>query len=139
MMKIMRIFLPAVGIMGIAAAATSAAGPQAGPVMPDPVKAVFRKACVDCHKGEYAPRGLDLEASKLPGSILDVPSREQPDLKLVNTADPEMSYLLKKVRGAPDISGKRMPLPPKPALSQADLNLLESWISGLKAGVAASE
>ena len=133
-MKMMRTLLTVIGIAAMSSAAAAAAGFQNGPGMPDPVRAVFRKACVDCHKGKYPPQGLSLEASSLPAAILDVPSREQPDLKLVNTGDPAASYLLKKVKGAPDISGKRMPLSPKPALSAEDLALLEAWIMGLKTG-----
>ena len=101
--------------------------------MPDEVKAVFHKNCAVCHKGKFPPRNLNLEPGSLPASIVDVPSVEQADLKLVDTAAPESSYLLKKIRGAEGISGKRMPPPTRPALTEDDLAVLESWIMGFKA------
>ncbi len=101
--------------------------------MPDEVKAVFYKNCTVCHKGKFPPRNLNLEPGSLPASIVDVPSAEQADLKLVDTAAPESSYLLKKIRGTEGISGKRMPPPTRPALTEDDLAVLESWIMGFKA------
>ncbi len=101
--------------------------------MADEVKAVFQKNCAVCHKGKFPPRNLNLEPGSLPASVVDVPSTEQADLRLVDTAAPESSYLLKKIRGAEGISGKRMPPPSRPAPTADELAVIESWIMGLKA------
>ncbi|HEX2694411.1 MAG TPA: DUF5777 family beta-barrel protein, partial [Acidobacteriota bacterium] len=101
--------------------------------VPGEVKAVFQKNCAVCHKGKHPPKKLDLEPGRLPASVVDVPSTEQADLRLIDTAAPESSYLLKKILGAEGISGKRMPPPSKPALAQDELAVLENWIMGLKA------
>jgi mono/diheme cytochrome c family protein len=116
----------------VAGMAVSAAGGQSAVVMPDEIKAVIQKNCAVCHKGKHPPRKLNLESSGLPASIVDMPSAEQPGLKLIDSESPGSSYLLMKVRGAEGISGKRMPPPVKPALTPEEMALLENWILGLK-------
>jgi hypothetical protein len=106
--------------------------------MPDAVKAVFKKNCAVCHKGIFAPRNLHLDPESLPASVVDVPSVEQPDLKRVDSAAPESSYLLKKIRGAEGISGRRMPPQGRPALTPDELAILENWILGLTTPGASS-
>jgi hypothetical protein len=93
--------------------------------------AVFAKHCLDCHKGKFPPQGLSWEAKKIEAAI-DRPSREMPALKIIDTAAPESSYVLKKVRGEAGIKGARMP--PSRALDPAAIKVLEDWIQGLKKG-----
>jgi mono/diheme cytochrome c family protein len=132
-MKMTRMGLPGIAIAAFVAGITvPVAGGRSAAAVPDEVNAVFQKNCAVCHKGKYPPRKLNLEAASLPASIMDVPSAEQAGLKLIDPASPESSYLLKKIRGAEGISGKRMPPPVRPALSAEDLAILENWILGLK-------
>jgi hypothetical protein len=84
---------------------------------------------------------LRLERDRFPASVLDVPSTELPGLKLVDTKDPEKSYLLAKIKGEPGvvlllagvngIVGGRMPLNRAP-LSAKQIQEVEAWISSLK-------
>jgi len=97
--------------------------------LPADVASVFAKHCVDCHKGQFAPRGLSWEAAKIEAAF-DVPSREVPGLKIIDTAAPESSYVLKKVRGETGIKGKRMP--PGKALAPETIKVLEDWMLSLK-------
>ena len=113
-------------LLGTALAQT---GSQAGTVIPADVQAVFKNHCVRCHTGPRPPKGLSL----IPGrsaAILDAPSAEVPSLRIVNTEDPETSYMLKKVRRRDDITGR--PMPPGKALPAEKLQVLETWILGLK-------
>jgi mono/diheme cytochrome c family protein len=132
-MRTMKMFLLGAGIAGlVAGAAALAAGGQTSPAVPDEVKALFKGHCVGCHKGVFAPRGMKLGADALPGSVLNVASKEKPDLKRIAPGSPETSYLLMKVRGAEGISGKRMPPPPKTPLTSDEIALLEKWVAGLE-------
>jgi hypothetical protein len=121
-------------ILGPIALGSRLGASKMGPAMPDGVKAVFKERCAVCHKGKYPPKQLNLEPEGLPASLLDAPSREQPALKLVDTASPEASYLLKKIKGGEGITGKIMPPPGKTALTGDEIALIESWIMGLKEG-----
>jgi mono/diheme cytochrome c family protein len=108
-----------------------AVAPQGGKpagVPPDVLK-VVKNHCVRCHTGSKPPRGLSLNADRV-GSLVGAPSAEAPTLLLVNPDDPEASYLLRKVRGAEGIGGKRMPLGGH--LSPEELKVLEGWVAGLK-------
>jgi hypothetical protein len=84
-----------------------------------------------CHQGRFPPMNLNLETDKFRDSLIDVPSQELPHLKLIDTEDPEKSYLLMKIRGDKAISGKLMPLN-SPPLQVEQIEDLESWIRGLK-------
>jgi mono/diheme cytochrome c family protein len=132
-MRTMKMFLSGAGIAAlVAGAAVLAAGGPTAPAVPDEVIAVFNGHCVGCHNGVFAPKGLKLDPDALPGSVLNVVSKEKPDLKRVAPASPETSYLLMKVLGAEGISGKRMPPPPKTPLTSDELAVLENWIMGLE-------
>ncbi len=106
-----------------------AAAAQAQTKVPGEVVSFFAKKCVDCHKGKFPPRGLSWEAKKIAAAI-GAPSREVPELKIIDTAAPESSYVLKKVRGEKGIKGTRMP--PSRALSADEIKALEDWILSLK-------
>ena len=122
-------------ILGPMALGTLLGASQTGPGLPDSVKTVFMERCAVCHKGKYPPKLLNLEPERLPASLLDAPSREQPSLKLVDTTSPEASYLLKKIKGSEGITGNRMPPPGKTALIGEEIALIENWIMGLKEDV----
>ena len=132
-MRTMKMFLWSAGIGALlAGAAALAAGGQTAPAVPDEVKALFQGHCAVCHKGVFAPKGLKLGPDALPGSVLNVASKEKPDLKRVASGSPETSYLMMKVRGAEGISGTRMPPPRKTPLTADEIALLENWIQGLE-------
>jgi hypothetical protein len=115
-----------VGLVLLAIAAIAA---WAQVKVPGEVVSVFAKNCLDCHKGKFPPRGLSWEAKKIEAAI-DAPSREVPALKIIDTAAPESSYVLMKVRGEKGIQGTRMP--PTKALDPASIKVLEDWILSLK-------
>jgi cytochrome c551/c552 len=104
-------------------------GVRAQYAVPGDVVSVFQKNCVSCHKGKMPPRGLSLEAARIAEAI-DRASNETPELKIIDSASPEASYVLKKIRRGSDIKGK--PMPPLKALEADDLKVLETWILGLK-------
>jgi hypothetical protein len=123
--------LLAIAMLGIAGVGTalSQAGSQSGKDIPADVLTVFKKHCIRCHTGPMPPKGLKF----IPGKILaaiDAPSVEVPALKIIDTNIPEASYLLKKVRGESDITGKSMP--PGKVLTAEDIKILADWIAGLK-------
>ena len=97
--------------------------------VPDGVKTLAQQRCAGCHKGVFAPKGLKLDPAHI-AAILDKPSQEVPTLKIIDTKDPGASYLLKKVRRESDIKGK--PMPPPKALTAEELQIIETWIAGLK-------
>lgn len=101
-------------------------------VVPDEIKAVLQAKCAVCHKGVFAPKELKLGPEALPKSVLDVPSKEKPALKLVDPETPDASYLLHKIKGMEGIAGKTMPPPGKSALTAEEIALIEAWIAGLK-------
>ncbi len=132
-MRTIKVFLAGIGIAAlIAEAAALAAGGQASPVVPDEIKALFKDHCAGCHKGVFAPKGLKLGPDALPGSVVNVASKEKPDLKLIAPASPDTSYLLMKVRGAEGIAGQRMPKPKKTPLTEDEIALLVKWVAGLE-------
>ncbi|MHB8095008.1 MAG: hypothetical protein ACYDH0_08710 [Candidatus Aminicenantales bacterium] len=101
-------------------------------VVPDGIKAVLQAKCAVCHKGVFAPKQLKLGADAIPASVLNVSSKEKPAFKLIDPETPDASYLLHKIKGADDISGKPMPPPGKPALTAEEIALIEGWITSLK-------
>jgi hypothetical protein len=111
--------------------ALSLSAQEVVPAVPAPVAKIFKANCLDCHSGASPSAGLHLDAGRLPASILDKPSMENPNLKIADSAAPAKSYLLMKVRGGEGISGSRMPLRSR-KLSEADIQVLAEWLSGLK-------
>ncbi len=102
---------------------------QTGKDVPANVIEIFKKNCIGCHTGQRPPKGLSLIPSKVADAI-NAPSTEKPALKLIDTANPEASYLLKKILGASDITGSRMPRGKH--MAEADIETLKAWILGLK-------
>jgi mono/diheme cytochrome c family protein len=115
-------------LAGLGAALPSATARPSVSV-PANVAAVLEKRCVECHEGREAAMGLSLDPEKISEAI-DAPSREIPSLKIIDTADPESSYLLKKILGSRDINGSKMPRLRR--MSREDVEVLKAWILGLK-------
>lgn len=119
----------AVALAGLGTALAQAKA-QTGKDIPANVIEIFKKNCTGCHTGERPPKGLSLIPSKV-ANVINAPSTEKPALKLIDTADPEASYILKKITGASDITGNRMPRGKRP-LAQADIDAIKAWIVSLK-------
>jgi hypothetical protein len=89
---------------------------------------VFTPICSPCHSGAGAPRGLMLDAAHSYNLIVGIPSVEQPSLDRVKSGDPDNSYLVRKIEGAPGISGGQMPLGETP-LPQSTIDAIRQWIT----------
>jgi hypothetical protein len=91
--------------------------PGGGPPSPDAtftrVQAeVFSVSCAlaGCHSGTAPTAGMNLSAGVSYGNIVGVTSTERGDLHRIEPGDPDRSYMVKKIRGDPDIVGSQMPL-----------------------------
>jgi hypothetical protein len=86
--------------------------------------------CGGCHGGSAPQAGLNLKDGDVYSRLMQ-PSAQNPDLKLVESAQPDLSYLWLKVNGDPSIVGAPMPLDPLNGtrrLTTQELADLKSWI-----------
>ncbi|WP_281557635.1 cytochrome P460 family protein [Thalassomonas sp. RHCl1] len=90
---------------------------------------IFTARCIACHIGAQAPQGLDLSEGNAYGNIVGVASNQQPTLNLIEPDEPELSYLVKKIRGDEDISGGQMPLSGPPFLDDSQIQLVIDWVN----------
>jgi hypothetical protein len=133
--------LGVLGLLGVLAAACG--GTVRSPTEPSPAdpgakastfaqiqSGIFTPSCAKsgCHSSAAVSGGLVLAAGQSYGQIVGRPAPEQPQLDLVRPGNAEASYLLKKVRGDPDISGGHMPLDGPPFLSPSQIAGLATWI-----------
>ena len=97
------------------------------------VARIFKKSCSvsGCHSGKYPPLNLSLEEDKYFNILVNTASQERKELKLVDTVNPEKSYLLMKIKGNKDIVGNRMPAN-SPPLEEEEISTIEGWILSLK-------
>lgn len=89
---------------------------------------VFTPICTRCHSGASAPEGLQLDADHSYALLVGVPSTEMPSLDRVKPGDPDDSYLVQKLEGAPGIVGVQMPFG-GPYLPQSTIDVIRQWIS----------
>jgi mono/diheme cytochrome c family protein len=124
----------------LALAGAGAAFPaQTGsPAVPAPIRKIFRTHCTECHSGASPSAGMSLDPAGLPAAILDKPSTGKPEYKIADSAAPERSYLLMKIRGAAGIAGSRMPLRAN-KLKDEDIQALADWLAALKPQPGAGE
>ena len=80
-----------------------------------------------CHSADSAQAGLVLVAGQSFANLVNVASTQVGSLNRVTPNDPEASYLVKKLRGDPDIEGDRMPRG-GPFLSPAEIDRFIRWI-----------
>ena len=90
-----------------------------------------RLACTQCHSniGRTPSSGLSLLEGQSFQSLVAQPSRGKSGATLVVPGDPENSYIIKKLEGAADIAGVRMPRGNGPFLSAGQISIIRRWIA----------
>jgi hypothetical protein len=89
-----------------------------------------RAACTQCHiSGSALSAGLILTQDVAYDHLVNAPSRFKPGAIFVIPGDPESSYLVQKLEGAPGIVGLRMPRTAGPYLMDGQMTILKRWIS----------
>lgn len=88
-----------------------------------------RNSCVSCHTtvGRTPPQGLNLAGDSF-AALVNVPSRQRPNLMLVAPGDPENSYLIHKLEGRSGIVGTQMPRNGPPFLTAGQILVVKRWI-----------
>ncbi len=89
---------------------------------------VFTPICARCHSGASAPEGLQLDAAHSYALLVGVPSTEVPSLDRVDPGNPDNSYIVLKLEGAPAIAGVQMPFG-GPYLPQSTIAVIRQWIT----------
>lgn len=91
---------------------------------------VFTPTCAKagCHDTASASAGLVLAAGRSYGDLVGRPSTQNGGLQRVAPGNPEASYLLKKLRGDPSITGGRMPLDGPPYLTPEQIEGIAGWV-----------
>ena len=94
------------------------------------VAELFGRSCarVGCHASPIPQQGLDLSADLFYANTVDEPSQEMPELKRVHPGQPEISYLMMKVRGDDGIKGVQMPLIGD-KLTEEEVSTVAAWIT----------
>jgi hypothetical protein len=88
-----------------------------------------RKPCTDCHTslGRNPAGGLDLTPNVADQQLINVAVRGKPGAIRVIPGDPDNSYLIQKLEGAPSIVGSRMPIN-GPYLTDGQIKIIRRWI-----------
>jgi hypothetical protein len=89
-----------------------------------------RQACTDCHSdvGRNASGGLVLLGGRAHAALVNQVSTAKPGAIRVVPGDPDNSYIIKKLEGAPDIVGVRMPRGNGPFLTDGQILVIRRWI-----------
>jgi hypothetical protein len=111
--------------------------PAAAPTYAANIQPLYDKACAvaGCHVGVPPAQFLDLSAGKSYKQTINRKSTEIRSFVLVKPGDADVSYLFKKIRGDPDISGVLMPqgCPGAPlrgaaCLNNDEIDAIRTWI-----------
>lgn len=91
---------------------------------------IFTPNCAKagCHAASAASGGLVLEAGRSYSEIVNRPAVGNSSLDLIEPGNPERSYLIKKLRGDPDITGAPMPLDNPGSLTQEQIEGIIGWV-----------
>ena len=90
---------------------------------------IFTPICSQCHAGSNAPQGLRLDSEDNSyNHLVNQASQEVPQLLRVDPGNPDDSYIVRKIEGAPGIVGGQMPLG-GPPLQAEQIQMLRDWIS----------
>jgi len=92
---------------------------------------IFDPGCVSCHTdvGRTPSGGTNLKAGASFAALVNVPSTGKPGAIRVIPGNPNDSYLVQKLEGAPGIVGTRMPRTGPPHLSDAQVKMIRDWIA----------
>jgi hypothetical protein len=90
-----------------------------------------RVACIGCHTstGRTPAGGLDLTHAVAYEQLINRASRGKPTAVRVVPGNPDASYVVQKVEGAPGIVGLRMPFSGEPFLTSGQILILRRWIA----------
>jgi hypothetical protein len=105
--------------------------PPAAPKLSDLQTEIFTPMCSGCHSGGGAslPSSMDLSsASATFAAWVNVASVQQSSVLRVKPNDADNSYVIRKLEGAPGITGQRMPRG-GPFLDQATIDKVKAWIN----------
>ncbi|HKQ84403.1 MAG TPA: CHRD domain-containing protein [Steroidobacteraceae bacterium] len=111
--------------------APAAPPPPAAATLAELQSTIFTPICATCHSGggSALPGSMNLSSTSASfAALVNVNSEEVPSLKRVNPNNPDTSYVVRKVEGAADIVGGRMPLG-APSLTAEQIANIRSWIS----------
>ena len=90
-----------------------------------------RAACTNCHTnagGRTPPAGMVLLPGMAYDFIVNRPSTGKPGAIRIIPGDPDNSYLVQKLEGAPGIVGLRMPRSGPPYLTPGQMLIIRRWI-----------
>ena len=91
-----------------------------------------RAACTNCHTdagGRVPPIGMVLRREVAYANLVGVRSVQRPGLQRVNPGNPDISYLVHKLEGHPEIVGQRMPRTGGPYVTEGQLAIIRRWIA----------
>jgi hypothetical protein len=88
-----------------------------------------RPACISCHNlgNSVFTGGLNLSTATAYAGLVNQPSTLKAGAVRVIAGDPDNSYLIRKLEGAPDIFGDRMPQF-GPYLTTGQIAVIRRWI-----------
>ena len=89
-----------------------------------------RLACIGCHtdSGRVPPNNLVLLEGRSYQQLVGRAAFGKPGATLVTPGDPENSYIIKKLEGAAEIVGLRMPRNNGPFLTEGQILVIRKWI-----------
>jgi mono/diheme cytochrome c family protein len=103
--------------------------PNLQPTLTSIQSEIFSQRCAGCHTtvGRVAPQGLNLTEGNAFNNLVGVAARGKAGSTRVVPGDPDNSYLIQKIEGAPGISGVRMPFQGTP-LTDGQILVIRRWI-----------
>lgn len=115
---------------------TNPTGQLRGQIIPAPTltaiqAAIFTPLCSSCHNGvgTMLPGALNLtSAAASYKALVGQLTVEEPTVEFVSPGNPNTSYLVQKLEGAPTITGQQMPLK-GPYLTAAQILMISQWIA----------
>lgn len=89
-----------------------------------------RAACTSCHNAQGArfAANLNLADGSAYSQLVNVASSQKAGTIRVIPGDPDNSYLIHKIEGAPGIVGQRMPRTNGPFLTPGQILIIRTWI-----------
>ncbi len=89
-----------------------------------------RAFCIGCHTaaGRTPAANLNLTDGAAYGQLVNVASTGKPGEIRVIPGNPDASYLIQKIEGAPGIVGQRMPRTGGPFLTPGQISIIRRWI-----------